>query len=391
MFKKTIFICILLTTFTFSYCSKNAGSDSTTSRIMGAIHNQLNAFNFGLLLKNTSENFIYQNYISLETNVNSLKSLTDALPESCGGDTTKLVAIQNAWKSSFAILKNVEIIQIGPSGSYSTIDSWPINYIVNPPDTAQINATIAGADTINETYLSTKSDNENGFPTIEYLIFDDGAGSTNTTNICNALNGRRKLYLQEAVNLLRTRVTRLSLNWNPTFSGNFTTVLQTAGPTNEFYKSEKEAVDTLIKQMVAMVEKIKDDKIGYPAGFSVESAGVVKPTNVETRFSNTSITAIGNNLSGISAFYTGNGGVGFSDYVRYYNVSLDERVRAKIKETQSKATEILDLKGDLLAGTNTKVRELHTLLNELKILFTVELAGNLGSSFTPGLGDGDGD
>nr|MBP7282636.1 hypothetical protein [Leptospiraceae bacterium] len=122
-----------------------------------------------------------------------------------------------------------------------------------------------------------------------------------------------------------------------------------------------------------------------------ESAGVVKPTNVETRFSNTSITAIGNNLSGISAFYTGNGGVGFSDYVRYYNVSLDERVRAKIKETQSKATEILDLKGDLLAGTNTKVRELHTLLNELKILFTVELAGNLGSSFTPGLGDGDGD
>ena len=391
MFKKTIFICILLTTFTFSYCSKNAGSDSTTSRIMGAIHNQLNAFNFGLLLKNTSENFIYQNYISLETNVNSLKSLTDALPESCGGDTTKLVAIQNAWKSSFAILKNVEIIQIGPSGSYSTIDSWPINYIVNPPDTAQINATIAGADTINETYLSTKSDNENGFPTIEYLIFDDGAGSTNTTNICNALNGRRKLYLQEAVNLLRTRVTRLSLNWNPTFSGNFTTVLQTAGPTNEFYKSEKEAVDTLIKQMVAMVEKIKDDKIGYPAGFSVESAGEGKPTNVETRFSNTSITAIGNNLSGISAFYTGNGGVGFSDYVRYYNVSLDERVRAKIKETQSKATEILDLKGDLLAGTNTKVRELHTLLNELKILFTVELAGNLGSSFTPGLGDGDGD
>ncbi len=391
MFKKTIFISILLITFAFSYCSKNAGDDSTTSRIMGLIHNQLNAFNFGLLLKNTSENFIYQNYISLETNVNSLKSLTDALPDSCGGDTARLVAIQNAWKSSFAILKNVEIIQIGPSGSYSTIDSWPINYIVNPPDTAQINATIAGADTINETYLSNKSDNENGFPTIEYLIFDNGSGSTNITNICNALTGRRKVYLQEAVNLLRTRVTRLTLNWNPTFSGNFTTILQTAGPTNEFYKSEKEAVDTLIKQMVSMVEKIKDDKIGYPAGFSVESAGVVTPTNVETRFSNTSITAIGNNLSGISAFYTGNGGVGFSDYVRYYNISLDERVRAKIKETQSKATEILDLKGDLIAGTNTKVRELHTLLNELKILFTVELAGNLGSSFTPGLGDGDGD
>lgn len=391
MFKKTIFICILLITFAFSYCSKNAGDDSATSRIMGLIHNQLNAFNFGLLLKNTSENFIYQNYISLETNVNSLKNLTDALPDSCGGDTARLVAIQNAWKSSFAILKNVEIIQIGPSGSYSTIDSWPINYIVNPPDTAQINATIAGADTINETYLSNKSDNENGFPTIEYLIFDNGSGSTNITNICNALTGRRKVYLQEAVNLLRTRVIRLTLNWNPTFSGNFTTVLQTAGPTNEFYKSEKEAVDTLIKQMVAMVEKIKDDKIGYPAGFSVESAGVVRPTNVETRFSNTSITAIGNNLSGISAFYTGNGGVGFSDYVRYYNISLDERVRAKINETQSKATEILDLKGDLIAGTNTKVRELHTLLNELKILFTVELAGNLGSSFTPGLGDGDGD
>ena len=62
-----------------------------------------------------------------------------------------------------------------------------------------------------------------------------------------------------------------------------------------------------------------------------------------------------------------------------------------MRQAQAKALEISDLKGDLLAGNTIKAKELNVITNELKILFTVELAGNLGSSFRPGLGDGDGD
>lgn len=391
MFKKAVFICFISVVFAFSFCSKSSDTASSSSRIMGALHNQFSVFNFAPLIKNISENFIYKNYVELETKVNSLKTLTNELPDSCGGDNSKLVAIQDAWKSAFSTLKVIEIIQIGPSGSYTTIDSWPANYIVNPPDTAKIEATIVGTETISETALSSKLDNENGFPAIEYLLFNNGSGLTSATNICNSLTGRRKLYLQESVKLLSTRVTRLTLNWNPTFSGNFTTVLQTAGVSNEFYKSEKEVVDTLIKQIVSIVERVKDDKVGYPAGFSVDSGGVIRPTNVETKYANLSMKAIQDNLTGIYAFYVGNDGPGISDYVRYYNISLDERIRAKMRQAQAKALEISDLKGNLQSGSITKVKELHTITNELKILFTVELAGNLGSSFRPGLGDGDGD
>ncbi len=391
MFKKTFLICIPLSILILSFCKKNSNESSTDSRILGLMQNQINTFKFGPLLKNISEYFIYANYADLDMKVSSLKSLTNDLPDSCAGDTSKLTAIQNTWKSAYSVLKILEIIQIGPSGSYTTIDSWPANHLVNPPDTTKIEATISSVETISETTLSSKVDNENGFPAIEYLLFDNGSGSTNAINICNALTGRRKLYLQQAVNLLSTRITRITLNWNPTFSGNYTTILQTAGAGNEFYKSEKEVVDTLIKQIVSIVEKMKDDKVGYPAGLSADSGGVTRSNFVESRFANLSVTAIGNNLTGVYLFYVGNNGPGISDYVRYYNISLDERIRAKIKQAQAKAIEVQDLKANLQAGTTTKVKELNTILNELKILFTVELAGNLGSSFKPGLGDGDGD
>ena len=391
MFKKNLYICLSISVLIVSFCSRNSNESSTDSRILGLLSNQFNTFKFGPLLKNISENFLYAKYADLEIKVTSLKNLTNNLPDSCSGDTSKLTAIQNAWKSAYSVLKEIEIVQIGPSGSYTTIDSWPANHLVNPPDTTKIEATIASAETISETSLSAKVDNENGFPAIEYLLFDNGSGSTNVTNICNVLTGRRKLYLQQAVVLLNTRITRITLNWNPTFSGNYTTILQTAGTNNEFYKSEKEVVDTLIKQIVSIIEKMKDDKVGYPAGLSADSAGVVRSTFVESRFANLSIAALGNNLNGIYLFYVGNNGPGISDYVRYYNISLDERIRAKIRQAQSKAIEVQDLKASLQAGSTVKVKELNTILNELKILFTVELAGNLGSSFKPGLGDGDGD
>jgi len=391
MLKKAVFICFAFVVIVFSFCSKSSDTASTNSRIMGALHNQFSVFNFAPLIKNIAENFIYKNYADLDAKVNSLRSLTNDLPDSCGGDNAKLVAIQDAWKSAFSTLKIIEIVQIGPSGSYTTIDSWPANYVVNPPDTAKIEATISGSETISETALSSKLDNENGFPAIEYLLFDNGSGQTSVTNICNSLTGRRKLYLQEAIKLLSTRVTRVTLNWNPAFSGNFTTVLQTAGPSNEFYKSEKEVVDTLIKQIVSIVERVKDDKVGYPAGFSVDSGGIIRASNVEAKYANLSMKAISDNLAGLYAFYLGNDGPGISDYVRYYNISLDERIRAKMIQAQAKALEISDLKVDLQAGSTAKARELNVITNELKILFTVELAGNLGSSFRPGLGDGDGD
>ena len=391
MLKKAFFICVVPVALAFSFCSKSSDTASSSSRIMGALHNQFSVFNFAPLIKNISENFIYKNYVELEAKVNSLKTLTNELPDSCGGDNAKLVAIQEAWKSAFSALKIIEIVQIGPSGSYTTIDSWPANYVVNPPDTAKIETIIVGTETISETALSAKLDNEIGFPAIEYLLFDNGSGLTQATNICNSLTGRRKLYLQEAVKLLSTRITRVTLNWNPAFSGNFTTVLQTAGANNEFYKSEKEVVDTLIKQIVSIVEKVKDDKVGYPSGFSVDSGGVIRSTNVEAKYANLSMKAIRDNLNGLYAFYVGNDGPGISDYVRYYNISLDERIRSKMRQAQAKALEISDLKGDLLAGNTIKAKELNVITNELKILFTVELAGNLGSSFRPGLGDGDGD
>ncbi len=382
---------LLFTLLIFAFSCKANKQATLDANLSGILANLFSAFDAKPSLKNISENFIFARYTDLDSSVTSLQTSVSNLSDSCGGDSTKLSTLQSLWTKSYAILKSIEIVQFGASGSYSTIDAWPSNYLTNPPDTTKIEATIAGAETISEANLSLKGDSENGFGAIEYLLFTNQAGATDLATICGTLTGRRKTYLQEATKLLFTRVARIKLNWNPSFSGNFTTILQTAGVNNEFYKSDKEVLDTLIKQIVTIVEKIKDDKVGYPSGISVDSGGVVRTNNIESRYANLSILNIQYNLEGLQSFYIGNNGPGIADYVRYYNPSLDDRIKAKIIQTINKSKEIANLKQEIQSGSSTKIREFITVLNELKVIFSVELAGNLGSSFTPGLGDGDGD
>lgn len=385
----TLNIFLFLILFNQFAC-KHSNSSTEEASYSGLLANLFSSFNPKPSLKSISESFISYNYSDLESKTISFKTLASALPDSCNSQTGNLIGLQTSWKESYSILKKLEVVQFGASSTYTGIDSWPLNYLNNPPDTVKIEASISGTETLNETTLSSKTDNENGFPAIEYLLFDNGSGSKDAASICAGLTGRRKTYLQESINLLYTRISRINSNWNPVNSGNFSTILQTAGPLNEYYKSDKEVLDTLIKQIVNMVEKIKDVKVGYPSGLATQSGGVVRTSYIESRYSDRSIENIRYNLEGLFSFYLGAGGPGISDYVRYYNLPLDLRIREKVAQVQNKANEISNLKEEINSGS-TKVKEFYTLLNELKILFSVELAANLGSTFTPGLGDGDGD
>ena len=60
MLKKAFFICVVPVALAFSFCSKSSDTASSSSRIMGALHNQFSVFNFAPLIKNISENFIYK-------------------------------------------------------------------------------------------------------------------------------------------------------------------------------------------------------------------------------------------------------------------------------------------------------------------------------------------
>ncbi|MDX1960079.1 MAG: imelysin family protein [Leptospiraceae bacterium] len=384
MKKIYLYTIILLSMF---LCKSENDSSSKRSFLDGILANLLSSFQAKPVLKNISENVILKSYTELESKTKSLKDTLSNFPDSCGGDTSRLVSLRESWKSANLVLKKIELVQLGPSGSYSNLDPWPSNYLNNPPNAATINSIISGTDTINESFLSSKTDSENGFPVIEYLLFDNGLGISDVNSVCAALLGRRKTYLLEAVNLFNLRIARLSFNWNPNNNGNFSTILQNPNSNNEFYKTDKDALDALIKQIVTMIDKVKEDKLGYPSGLSAESGGSIRTTNVENRFSNTSIESIRANLEGLETFYLG----GINSYVAYFNISLDKRTQLKIKETIAKTKEISNLRTTLESGNLTKVRELNSLLNELKIIFTVEIAGNLGSTFRPGLGDGDGD
>ncbi|MCB1159858.1 MAG: imelysin family protein, partial [Leptospiraceae bacterium] len=363
------FIIILF--FSFSNCSEKKGEKSGEAGIFGYFAYLFNSFNAKPLFKNLSENIIYTSYVDLEQKTTVLKNSIDSLQDNCSSNTGNLLTLQNQWKEVFYSLKKSEVIQFGPSSIYTSLDSWPSSYQLNPPNTTSINTFISGTETIDETVIATKSGNETGLPAIEFLLFDNGTGSSDAASICLSLSGRKLSYLKEIMKLNYNRIANLLIRWNPKADNSYSLIMQTAGDaSNTTYKTEKELLDLLIKQIVNLVETIKDSKLGYPTGISVDSAGVIRSTNVESRFSNLSISDIEMNLSGLQQFYTGGTGEGLSTYVSYYNPDLDKRIQGKMSEAITQTKAIINLSSDISTGNISNIKNLIKILNELKILLT---------------------
>jgi len=332
-------IAVILLIFILNLCSQSNPVASESSRIAGFLANYFSAFDAKPMLKNISENILFTTYSSFSEKMKSLQT-------NC---TT-----QN-WKEAILTLRQTEMINFGYSQVYSNLDPWPSNY-QNPTSIQSSGNHLARSE---------------------------------FWNICST----------SIATQIYTEAAKLAYNWNPINPSSFSVVMQTAGSSNEFYKSDKEVTDKLISSLSSILEKMKDDKIGYPAGLSTDAKNALNSGTSKTTLLNSveykavsglNIDLLKSNMSGIRKIYTGDGGVGISAYVRYYNTGLDDRILLKMNEIDATLLSLSDLSVDINSNS-AKVTTLYTQLSDFRKIFTVELAGNLGSTFSPTSGGGDGD
>ncbi len=385
------FILILNLFLWIQTCSNNKGSkESQDSAILGRFFTILQTYNPTPIFSNISNSIILTSYSNLESNARNLKTATDSYTQSCSGSTSVL-NLQTLWKANMSALKDAEITQFGPAvqgGYYELVDPWVNSYLSNPADTGSINTYIASSNTISLSTITTLSKLQRGLPAIEYLLFDDGTGNTSLTAICNNLTGRRLQFLTQLVTDYYNNTNSLKNSWIST-NGNFVNELPTAGMGSSYFDSKKTALDTLINQMINLLNGIIDKKLGYPAGLNVTSGGVIRSTFVESRYSDASVDNLVANLKSIRNYYTGNCGIGISDYVKNLNPILDRKILFQIEDAITKTQSISNLRTSLSSSNLTAATSAFNSIRNLRTTLSTELISLSGTSATTSTGDGD--
>lgn len=386
-----IFILLSILFLIANNCSRNNNTNaSKESAFAGGLFNVIQIYNPTPIFSNISNNVIVSSYTNLEINARNLKAATDSYSQNCSGSTS-VQNLQSLWRANSNSLKESEITQFGPSvqgGYYESMDPWVNSYLSNPPDTTSINSYIAGVSTISLATITTLSKLQRGLPAIEYLLFDDGTGNSSLTSICTNLTGRRLQFLTQLVTDYYNNANALKAAWINT-SGNFANELPNAGMGSSFFESKKTAMDTLINQMVGILNSIIDKKLGYPAGLNVSSSGVIRSSNIESRYADNSVDNLVSNLKSIRSYYTGSGGAGISDYVKNLNPILDRKIIAQIEDAIQKTQSISNLRTSLSSSNLTTIRDAFNSIRTLRTTLTTELSSLSGTGTVTTTGDGD--
>jgi predicted lipoprotein len=371
-------------------CSRRDTQSTSEALINGTLYASLRSFDSTTIFTNLGKNVILSGYTDLAANASSFKTAVDGYTQSCGS-TSALQNLQSLWRTNIYSLKLIEIVQFGPAvqgGYYEIIDPWGNSYLSNPPDTASINSFVSGSTTINTANISALNKLQRGIPAIEYLLFDDGTGSSSLNSICTNLTGRRLSFLTYLVADYYTNAQAMKNAWSET-GGNFLNELATAGVGSSFFETKKLALDMLITQMVTVLNNIVDKKLGYPAGLNIASNGTIRAASIESRYADSSTDCLVANLISIQSFYNGNGGAGISNYVKASNPILDRKILAQMEDAIAKTKLISNLRTSLLGSDLTKIRDAYEAVRTLRITLTTDLSALSGTGTSTTTGDGD--
>lgn len=274
--------------------------------------------------------------------------------------------------------------------AYAKVYAFNIGYVRNqfmhfalynwPTTTNAVENFISDPSEITETYVQNLSPQAKTLAALEYLLFKTDLTATNIEFVNSE---KRRNYLKFTGKELKIQATRLvniwsisGDNYSTTFIGNTNTGIQ--GSFNLLYNGLYNLIDTG-----------KVTKIGKPAG--LENSQNTNPELTQAYFSNTSLAILKNNIKSVEEVYFNTQGLGISDYVSHVadNEILNTAIQTKINEVKIAIDAIQVPLFDAIASNPTEVAILHEKLNELGILFSVDVRSILSITITSTDNDGD--
>ncbi len=254
-----------------------------------------------------------QRAMALETSITTLSATPSA---------ANLTAAKEAWVATRVPWEQSEAHLFGPvsvNGYDPAMDSWPVNR-------TDLDAVLASANPLTQTYVAGLPEEQKGFHTLEYLLWGQ-----NGDKAFGALTLRELEYMKALAAELTAVTGQLATSWTAGVDGKaaYRTVFTTAGEGSSAYPSLGSAAQEILVGMAAICDEVANGKIADPYDAH-------DPQLVESQFSFNSTLDFADNLRGVLNAYTGDAaaagtmGRGLSDFVAAADPALDAQFRAEI-------------------------------------------------------------
>ncbi|WP_119459417.1 imelysin family protein [Rhodospirillaceae bacterium SYSU D60014] len=269
-----------------------------------------------------------------------LADVTDQLAVTAGEvcaatDQPGIDALQAGYHESLDAWMGVQHIRFGPIELFlrsSRFAFWP-----DPRNTAgkQLGELIAARDRsaiIHQAFIRG-SVAVQGFPALERLLFGDGA--------VDALlaSGEEAVYRCDLIAAIAENLKTMAADIVRDWRGGdvaYAEIVGHPGEENPYYHNGKEATLDLFQSLHAGMEIVADRKLAPPLGESAEDA---RPRLAESWRSERSLRNIRLNLVAAQQLYLGEGGFGFSAFLREVagDPELDDLLRRAFDQTLATA------------------------------------------------------
>lgn len=326
-----------------SACNKNEDDNVDTAQLKKDI------------LVDAANTVAKSSYEDLATKATAL--LTSVQTLNATTNDANLAASRTAWKSIRETWEQTEAWLFGPVSVNEIdprIDTWPVDF-------NDLEAILAGSQTLDEGYVDGLEESLKGFHPIEYMLWGQDGDKT-----AAAFTAREKEYLLALAQNLNKLCTEVKTSW----TGGYTNLLATAGASgNTEYPTTRAAYETLVDGMAGICDEVANGKMKDP--FDLQD-----PTQEESPFAQNSITDFTNNIKGILAMYQGrfiSDGKGIEDLVRNYNLSLDNEIKTAHATALASLQAITDPFGEAISTQKTLLQNAMDKINELAVVLDTKL------------------
>lgn len=297
---------------------------------------------------------------------------------------------QIQWRATMATWQQAEQMLLGPlldnDGSLrNKIYSWPV---VN---TCAVDNDIMyfKSDSVNgKPYdIALRTPSRKGLAALDYLLFNDNLNHSCEVSApppgWNSLTEQeqkiaRCLFAVEVAIDIENNAGTLTALWFA--SDGYANELKSAGKEGSDFISEHEAVNRISDAMFYVDSSTKDGKLATPLGLFANSCGESAcPEDVESPYSQNSFNNIYNNLIGFEKLLTGEGLLGFTDYlIDVGDQATADSLQKNTTKTLNELTAVEVTLTEALTTDSTPAVQTHknvkTISDQLKTDFITSLA-----------------
>ena len=379
-----IFISLIaLSTLTLTNCKKKCNNPSAINfEEKGEC--EFVSFEKNNLLENLVYNYITPSLDQYIIDVNSLHN--SASDFESNPSLTSLTSLRDSWKNALLTWQDVALFNFGPSDFYVHL----ISTNDFPTDEYNLNQNITSGNTSISTMASS---DVKGFPALDYLLHQPNKTDQQIVDYF-VENNNAKEYLLAITSDLKDRGNNVRNMWDQEYIDEFISDENT---------STGSSISLIVNGFCQYFEKnLRSGKLGIPLDALNPDFNDLYPTYVECYYYGQSIPFAVRALEAVKKYFNGisyssneEDNMGLDDYIDNAgasadaNTSLHEKIDELLEQSIIGFNALEDPLSERVAADDPAANELWTKLQELAILFKIDMTSALGVTITYQDNDGD--